>query len=295
MGRDVRRYMAMFAVALVALVGPGAPAQAVTGNFVPDFDHPFVGLVVFYDTDSVFVGRCSGSLLTPTLVLTAGHRVDGAASARVYFQQDAGLNYAPTTGVDPFTGYPETCVDASPCTTARLPYDFGHGNFGGFPNTMDAGLVILDTPIYVGEYASLALPGSVDGLDTRRGPQDVTFTISGYGLSRTNPRFVDPYRSRLQVTTRPVNLNNVLTDGFDLQTTANPGRGGGGTCFGDSGGPVFYATTNTIVGVTSFGLNQNRRGVNFAFRTDQRVLIDWVCETAAWAGQETSGIQVVGI
>jgi secreted trypsin-like serine protease len=41
-------------------------------------------------------------------------------------------------------------------------------------------------------------------------------------------------------TSRLVNTRSALTDGFNLQTTANPGHGQGGTCSGDSGGPVFY-------------------------------------------------------
>jgi len=294
MEQTIRRGLTIFVIALVALVAPGAPARAITGNFVPDPVHTYVGLVVFYDAEGVFVGRCSGTLLTPTIFLTAGHCVDGATSARVYFQQFAGAEYDPATQLDPVTGYPETCVDPALCTTSDQLYNFGYSDFAGFPNTLDAGLVILDTPIYVGT-ASLATPGSLDVLATQRGLQDVTFTISGYGLSRTNPQFVESYRSRLQATTRLVNLNNALTDGFNLQTTANPGRGGGGTCFGDSGGPVFYGTTNTIVGVTSFGLNQNCRGVDFAFRTDQQALIEWIYATAASAGANTSGIVVTGI
>ena len=39
--------------------------------------------------------------------------------------------------------------------------------------------------------------------------------------------------------------------------SSNPGQGKGGTCFGDSGGPVFEAGTTTIVAVTSFGVTLN--------------------------------------
>jgi hypothetical protein len=50
------------------------PAGAVTGNFQPDFEHQYVGLIVFYDANGEFLWRCSGSLLTDTVLLTAGHR-----------------------------------------------------------------------------------------------------------------------------------------------------------------------------------------------------------------------------
>jgi hypothetical protein len=64
----------LVAVVLAVIVGTLAPpTAAITGNYVKDFAHPFVGLVVFYDADGEFLGRCSGSLLTPIVFLTAGH------------------------------------------------------------------------------------------------------------------------------------------------------------------------------------------------------------------------------
>src|SRR5262249_47256715 len=82
--------MRKLTLVVTAVVGAwsAAPARAITGNFVKDFEHPYVGLVVFYDASGAFSHRCSGSLLTPRVLLTAGHCVFGVASARVYFQQD---------------------------------------------------------------------------------------------------------------------------------------------------------------------------------------------------------------
>ena len=251
------------------------PARAITGNFVDDFQHPFVGLAVFYDEQGEFIGRCSGSLLSPSLFLTAGHCIDGAASARVYFQQDAGANYDPATELDPVTGYPESCL-SEPCTTSSELLNYGYP--AGFPNTRDAALLILDEPIVLSEYGVLAAAGSLDALATRRGRQAIDFTVSGYGLTYTNPAKTISFRERLMASSRLVNLRSALTGGFNLQTTNNPGIGGG-TCFGDSGGPVFYGgfSSNLIVGITSFGLSsQVCAGVDFAYRTDQQELIDFI-------------------
>jgi hypothetical protein len=268
------RKIYLLATAFLAVLA-ASPTPAITGRFVEDFEHPFVGLAVFYDESDEFIGRCSGSLLSPTLFLTAGHCIEGAASARVYFQQDAGANFDPEKEVDPITGYPETCL-TQPCTTSGEFINYGYP--AGFPNIRDAALLILDEPIIFSEYGTLAAAGSLDTLATRRGHQAIQFTVSGYGLSYTNPAKTLSFRERLMTSSQLVNLRSALTDGFNLQTSNNPGIGGG-TCFGDSGGPVFYGgfSSNVIVGITSFGLSRNVcAGVDFAYRTDQTELLEWI-------------------
>src|SRR5687768_14038166 len=59
----MRKLMLVFATLMVMLAVTVVPAGAITGNFVEDFQHPFVGLVVFYDANGEFSHRCSGSLL----------------------------------------------------------------------------------------------------------------------------------------------------------------------------------------------------------------------------------------
>ena len=49
-------------------------------------------------------------------------------------------------------------------------------------------------------------------------------------------------------------LSNLTRDTIMLATNAKDSRGGGGTCFGDSGGPVFL--NGLLVGVTSWGTSQ---------------------------------------
>ena len=114
------------AMASTALLAP--PSGAVTGkNIVEDFDHPYVGLVAFYDAEGVFLHRCSGTLLSAEVFLTAGHCVAAddegnvAASARIWFEQDAGVGYDPVTGAPAPSGYP-----VSGGVTSTMLYNYGY-------------------------------------------------------------------------------------------------------------------------------------------------------------------------
>ena len=279
----MRKQIFVSIVVVVLALVLAVPAGAITKNWVEDFEHPFVGLVVFYDEKGEFSHRCSGSLLDSTTFLTAGHCTAGVGSARVYFQQDAGANFDPVTQIDPITGYPEFCAGTTlgvVCATSDELYDFDFAN-GGFPDTHDVGLVILDQPISLSEYGQLPEAGVLDDLATARGTKDTIFTVSGYGLTLSNkPQSGKPnisFRSRLMAESTLVNLNSALNDGFNLQTQGN-GHDRGGTCSGDSGGPVFLGgpKSNLIVAVTSFGLNPICRGTDFAYRVDRDEVLDWI-------------------
>ena len=283
----MRRTTMIAAIVLVAMLAVG-PVLAITGDWVDDFEHPFVAMVVFYDSDGEFVWRCSGSLIDEYTLLTAGHCTDaedgyGAASARVYFQQDAGANYDPVSEYDPVTGYPDDCAGdtyGTLCMTSHELYNYGFDGVS-FPNTHDAGLVILDEPISLPEYGELPEAGTLDALQTHRSTGDTVFTVSGYGLSyRTKPQSPVPtlsYRVRLMAASELVTVNSAITDGFNLQTRGNDDELGG-TCSGDSGGPVFLGgfDQNLIVAVTSFGFNELCRGTDFSYRIDQQDVLDWI-------------------
>ena len=222
--------------------------------------------------------------------------------ARIWFHQDAGADYDPETELDPTTGYPDYCIEGDPlCVESTLLFDYGFDNFAGFPNIQDVGLIILppDQAVELPEYGVLAPAGFLEEtLADPRGHEDITFTVSGYGLSRTNPAQTLSFRSRLMALTQLVNLNrSANTAGFNLQLSGDPGGGRGGSCFGDSGGPVFYGgfSSNLIVGVTSWGFGFNRQtcgGVGFAFRTDTEAVIAWILDIVErYAPSELSEIR----
>ena len=302
----MRKLIAAFVAAISMVALAATPAGAVTGNFVKDFEHPYVGLVAFYDADGNFMWRCSGSLLTDRVFLTAGHCTDQDAAespvlARIWFHQNVGGAFDPATGAeDPNTGYPNRCLEGDPlCVESTQLYDFGFDNFAGFPNIHDVGLIILpeDQAVSLPEYGQLAEAGFLDSIANLRG---ATFTVAGYGVSRINPAQTVSFRERLMALTQLVNLNESRnTAGFNLQLSSAPGGGRGGTCFGDSGGPTFYGgfSSNVIVGVNSwlFGFNrQTCGGTGFAFRTDTEAVIDWILGIVAqYAPGELDEIQFV--
>jgi hypothetical protein len=253
-------------------------AGAITGNYEKDFTHDAVGLLVFYttpdpETGDPFSHRCSGTLISPTVMVTAGHCTTGVDTGRVYFQQAAAPNYDPAAfggwGGDPTTGYPyENGV-----TFSRAD---NFGFLAGFPETEDLGVVVLDRPVTPANgFGVLPAVGAVDAyIAAADKKQAARFTVSGYGLSDQDPVPVS-FRERLQANSYAVNNEAPITE-FNLKTTANASKGKGGTCNGDSGGPVYFYGTNVIAAVTSFGMNGQCKGLDFSYRLDRQHLLDWI-------------------
>ncbi len=258
-----RKFGVSLLVTLVFLLSIVVPATAITYGEPDNGAHPYVGLIGFYDASGNWLWRCSGTLVAPKVLLTAGHCTspdgeDVPAKAQVWFDEQIFLE--PGVGYPDFGGVLGTPV-------ANPSY---HGLY--LPNTNDVGVVLLDTTVTDRGFAALPPLGYLNKLANKRGLQDVTFTDVGYGINEVKPESIS-LRIRFKAVSHLVNLKSALTDGFNLQTSNNPGNWvksaeSGGTCFGDSGGPVFYSNTNMVVAVTSFGLNNNCKGTDFGFRID---------------------------
>jgi V8-like Glu-specific endopeptidase len=250
--------MALLAVTFV-------PAFAVTDGGLDGDGHPYVGLMVAQDADGNPLWRCSGTLLSPTLFLTAGHCTEApAAHVEIWFDADV------ESGI-PANGYPFT------------------GDVGGTPSThpsynpnafylFDLGVVVLDAPMVMSEYGELPSLNQLDALKTRRGHNNNTFTAVGYGLQQSFPDAASwkehNVRVRMFATPHLIQINGGLVGDYSLLLSNNAHTGG--TCFGDSGGPNFIGDSNVLAGVTSFGLNGNCAGTGGVYRVDRADDLDWL-------------------
>lgn len=143
-----------------------------------------------------------------------------------------------------------------------VPYTHpGFDDFATFPNTSDVGIVVLDKKAPVKTFGALPALGVLDDLASRRGHRESVFEAVGYGLQGVKPDLIS-LRDRYKALPQLVDLRGALTDGYNLHTSNDPG-------FGDSGGPILRGdNSNVVVAVTSFGLNANCKGADYAYRVD---------------------------
>lgn len=267
-----------FASAMAAVIALSAaaisPAAAVTDGTLDGNGHPFVGLMVAIDEDGIPLWRCSGTLMSADVFMTAGHCTEApAAHVEIWF--DAGpiplADGYPAKGKDPCKG-----IDGYPCK----------GDVGGTPYThpqydpnafylFDLGVVDLRGKGRGGPYGQLP---SLDQLDALVPGTSTTFTAVGYGLQKSFPDaagFKDQ-ATRVRMVAYPylLQINGGIVSDFAMLLSNNSKSGG--TCFGDSGGPNFLGNSSVVAGVTSFGLNQTCAGTGGVYRVDRADDLDWL-------------------
>ncbi len=253
-------------------------AYAITGNYTTDgAKHPYVCLVGVYDEKHEWLWRGSGSLISPTVVLTAGHVTEApAAYATIWLDEE--IAYDPNNpNPDGYPNYDKGTASGIPYTHPGFGYYIDNNGLVGFI-TNDVGVVVLSKPVALDEYGELATVGKVDTLKVGT---DVTFV--GYGVQDqvTPKNNGGPYGAWTGIRARFYATANLLSDKYAIGSTfikcsENAAQGKGGTAFGDSGGPALLGGTNTILAVTSFGPNSNCAGVGYYCRVDNPVIWEWV-------------------
>lgn len=231
--------LAAIAVSVAALCA-AAPAGAIT-NGTPDGQrHPNVGGLVsatqFSDGTWIY---CSGTLISPTVFLTAAHCGDDGERVRVTFDtayEDGDPVYAGTFHADPLFGQRQS-------------------------DPHDIAVVVLDSAVSGIAPAGLPEAGSLGDL-----PAKQRFTSVGYGAFEVtngpggHQYLYDDVRNMATGTLSAVNK-------AWLRISMNPATGNGGTCYGDSGGPNFLGTSGVIAAITITG-DAVCRATNVDYRLD---------------------------
>ena len=236
----MRRILLAFAMMTMAVLAGSGAASAIT-NGQPDGNrHPNVGGLV-NDTqysDGTWL-YCSGTLISPTVFLTAAHCADDGARVQVTFDpayEDGDRTYAGTFYADP--AYPGTSADSH-----------------------DIAVVVLDNPIKVIKPATLPEADSLSAL-----PSNQKFTSVGYGayeVTNSPGGHQYLYDDVRQYATGTLNATNKTW----LRISMNPSTGNGGTCYGDSGGPNFLGNTGVVAAITITG-DAVCRSTNVVYRLD---------------------------
>ncbi len=217
-----------------------APASGITNGTLDGNRHPAVGGLVSPTqySDGTWI-YCSGTLISPTVFLTAAHCGRDGERVRLTFDkayQDGDKVYAGTFQADP-----------------RYP--------GNQSDVHDIAVVVLDKAVKGITPARLPRADSLSDLS-----KDQRFTSVGYGAYEvTNGPGGHQYLydDRRMVATGTLNATNRTW----LRISMNPSTGDGGTCYGDSGGPNFLGATNVIAATTITG-DAVCRATNVDYRMD---------------------------
>lgn len=281
--------------AVAVLFMTSGSAAAITYGEPDAGEHPYVGFMIFYDPTVPGWFSCTGTLLDDNTFLTAAHCAHGIGTGgQVVLDED---NQPVTTGgTDVWVTFDDTDVLAG--WPARADYDTAealyaarsawlndpangfvsgtayphpdYNGFAGFPVNHDVGVVELDQAVVMQTYGQLAPLGTAEELAGSARKRNTALVENvGYGVQSIQPNPQDE-ATRYKSTSRIVQVNGSISRGGNLHTLNNPSPvgGRGGTCFGDSGGPVLVNNTNQIIAVVSFGFSGTCHGADYSWRVD---------------------------
>lgn len=236
------RWMLALLASLLAL--PASAGAIVNGSF-DGGAHPYVGTASAGD---VF---CSGSLVTPTLFVTAGHCTAAFAGSGEATFVTFDAHARPTSAY--VTGTPHThpgFFDVPPQGTG-VPASVGH----------DVGVVVLDEPVELPRYAALPARGALDG------QRSLAVSIVGYGADGWVTGGGRPFPTfsfdRMIAASRLIGV-----DAQFARFSTSPGQDNGGIGPGDSGAPALRRGTDVITAIGSHGPSPRASGNSYSYRLD---------------------------
>jgi hypothetical protein len=245
----VRKPAFLLAAVLAAILA--SSASAITYGQADGGGHPGTGALVFFSpTRHEYRIECSGTLISPTVFLTASHctaflEANGISNVGVSF--DSQFDAATSTV---YTGTMHT----NPLFNQRTS------------DPEDIAVVTFAHPIQGIAPVQLPTAGLLDRMSKDKSIKSASFTSVGYGDQEpTNAPGgkVYPFTGERRVATGTFNALNKVW----LRLSENPSHGDGGTCFGDSGGPQFLGSSNLQVSITISG-DSVCRSTNLDYRLD---------------------------
>jgi hypothetical protein len=272
----MKKIVVAWILTLALLFSVVGVASAVTDGEMDGEDHPHVVLLLM-ETELGFKYRCSATMLSPTVVLTAGH----CTSNYGYIEEEGDYSAMRVFTESDVDNGDNSYPDAGPNSVEAVSWAT-HPLYETAPFYVhDVGVVILEEPGVVGldVYGVLPEVDQLDELMPRRGQKDTFFTAVGYGLQASFPDGADwkTQADRVRMVAYPhlLQLNAPgMTGDYSMLLSNNHNTGG--TCYGDSGGPNFLGDTNIVAGVTSFGMNVSCAGTGGVFRMDRQNVLDFV-------------------
>ena len=278
------RFKAVLAV-LVTAATLGAmsvgPAAAVTGGQADGDLHPNVGLILFYDASGRF--RCTATLVTPTVLLTAAHCTEGTVGKTLVDFRSVVKETGPSSGYAaatvPANGYTQAQIESMGYRSGTAYAHPDYSDFTDLKNWNDVGVIVLDRPVTGIPLAKVAPPNFLDAY-AQPTLNKTIFTSVGYGTEVRKP---ESGPQKPEPMTFPLIRRYAEQPGQKLtpqvvQMNGNPNdtKGTGGTCFGDSGGPSFL--NGYVVTVTSYAFTDNCRYLGGYQRVDIGVVQDWLAD-----------------
>ena len=245
-------------------IAPGDPSSIVHGTFDLTNTYPNVGaLIVKRLRDGQVFPECSGTLIAPTVFLTAGHCTSFVQSLSTA-DFAIGVSFANPIPWGNLTTAQSAVILATSIVT-HPEYNWRQSD------PADLGVVIIPAQATAGiPAATLPTLDLLGELQASRALQDARFTAVGYGLFARvvgggTPFFLDFNPEPRQYASSGFNS---LGPGY-LRLSQNPSHGDGGTCFGDSGGPNFISVNGTLVlAATTVTGDPNCRSTNVDYRLD---------------------------
>jgi secreted trypsin-like serine protease len=263
----------LFAVVILLAMTFGSASAVTFGQRDVNNKYPYVGTLLF-QTPSGFYS-CTGTLISPRTMLTAGHCTEegGVANLNTWITFDTQVTLPHFESRDDLVNY----LNQNWITTSEVIPHPNYSDYASFPNTYDIGLVILKSPRNVSQYGALPQQNLLDTMVNAPSKQR-RFTAVGYGMQGYIAPFYADDWARFYGEVTLMELNSYFNgDNQSAKFTNNPGsgNGSGGTCYGDSGGPVFVGNTNVIAAVVSFGYTPCI-GVDYQFRVDTALALNFI-------------------